>query len=81
MIQVTNSWETNEILLTNKGSQYVLYREPFKDGRWSHGTSDKGSIAIDLKEALQLLYDLEMAIENYKNLDKGLEEINKNDIL
>jgi hypothetical protein len=81
MIQVVNSWDTNEILIVNKGNEYVLYKDPVNKGRWAHGTSKNGSIAISLKEALQLLYDLEKAIETYENLDEELEEINRNDTI
>lgn len=78
MIKVVESWDTNEILIVNDDSQYILYGDPIKvnNGRWIHGFSDRGSIAISLKEALQLLYDLEKAIEEYKHLDEELEKIN-----
>lgn len=76
MIKVVDSWDTNEILIVNEGNEYVLYQDPMFKSRWTHGVSENGSIAISLKEALQLLYDLEKEIENYKNLDEELEKIN-----
>jgi hypothetical protein len=71
MLQANENWVSNEILITNKGSDYILYGNPTNKDMWLFGKSSNGSIALSLEEAKMLVSSLQTSIQEFEDLDNS----------
>jgi len=75
MLKPTVTWgEGPDIILDNEESPYILYDDPVRKDRFTHGISMKGSFDLSLKEAIELRNNLNMAIMQIEKLEQSVED-------
>lgn len=62
-----------DVLVTNIGHPYLLYKDPIDKDKWTHGISIEGSFQLTADEAIKLAHDLLNAAMACKKLKESMQ--------